>query len=108
MASYANTVKTLFRDQLAILTIRGICGIISAVFLYIFFSVNDYGLVLLRTIFNDYYSYFTWVYLFVFYPLSIVAVKLLVNVEKKFDLVLRGITIYFALGVITYSILSIA
>lgn len=107
MKPYSNTNTRIFlQSQLAVLLVRGVYGVLVALTLYLIFSLNENALSLLILLVGDYHLYFTWIYLAILYPISIVIIKVLLNLNKKFDLYLRGISIYFASAIITYSILS--
>lgn len=80
------------------------CGIL----LYLLFSLYAPAYLVLSAVFGDYYPYFTWVYIPILYPVTIVMVKTLVGTKRKYDLYFRGFSVYFVLAILAYTILSSA
>lgn len=61
---------------------------------------------LLHIIFKDFSSYFTWIFLPIFYIPTIAIAKLFLKVNTKFDIIARGFSVYSASTILTYTILS--
>jgi len=85
--------------------LRGVYGILAAILTHVTGAHRAYYTAIATLLGSSIAQYFVWTWIFLVYIPSI-AIPMLLNAKKRFDVYFRGMSVYFSLFILTHILIA--